>query len=273
MNSELTGMDDPVDGSGLDERRAVGRGPTRAPRRDQPQRREQPFACHDNPPGSVTSALPVRSARAASWPPPTPDRAPALSGVRPGRRRVLQAQIGVRERDVRAGGVPAPDRNLQRGHRLRRPARAQVDAPEQQVRLGFVGRQEDGAAQLDGRLAILLRLEQPPAALEMELREVALIALARWSRSPGRRRWRATTRDPARCARGRAAADRRRPAGSAYVADNCAASSRSRPASTVLPDASSADGEDEMRVAVGRVAAQAPRAASKSPPGGSRSSA
>ena len=41
----------------------------------------------------------------------------------------------------------------------------------------LVGRQEHRAAQLRHRLAILLALEQPAAAIEMELRGVLLVAL------------------------------------------------------------------------------------------------
>ena len=143
---------------------------------------------------------------------------------------------------MRRRGVAAPDRDLQRVHRFARAAGAQVDAADQQVRLGLVGRQEHRAPQLRHRLAILLRLVQPAAALEMELREVAAGRAARslliaWS-MPLRADRR---RDPGAPARGRAAAvapapTRRRPA-----ATTAARRSRARaPASTPLPAASSA---------------------------------
>ena len=135
--------------------------------------------CHDNPPGRAYGR-PPRSIRSSSvfGLAPTPDRAPGPSAtcVRAA-AEILQPQVGVRERDLRGGGVAAPDRDLERGDRFLRTPGAKMNAPEQQLRLGFVGRQEHRAPQLGRRLAILLRLEQPPAALEMELRQLALIAL------------------------------------------------------------------------------------------------
>ena len=52
-----------------------------------------------------------------------------------------------------------------------------MDAADQQVRFRLVGRQEHGAAKLRHRVSILLALEQPAAAIEMELRGVPLVAL------------------------------------------------------------------------------------------------
>ena len=167
---------------GLDDRRGRG-GEPRAQRRTE-QRRAAQATCGQASPTArcpcrvTTDPAILRFSPAAPWRPPTPDRAPAPSA--PAARApadVLQPQVGVGQRDVRGGGVAAPDRDLQRVDRFARAAGAQMDAADQQVRLRLVGRQEDRAAQLRHRLAILLALEEPAAALEMELRQVALVAL------------------------------------------------------------------------------------------------
>src|SRR5262245_55826369 len=90
---------------------------------------------------------------------------------------VAGLEIGLGEVHVRGRLVFAPDRNLERIDRIRGPAGAQMNAADQQVRARFVRRQIDGAPELGERFAILLAFEEAPALLEMERRELALLAL------------------------------------------------------------------------------------------------
>src|SRR5258708_24664165 len=93
------------------------------------------------------------------------------------RCHVLQPQVRVGERHMRRGGIAAPDRNLQRVDGFARTPGTEVDSADQQVRLRFVGREEDGPSELHHRLAILLPLEEPAAPLQVKLREVTLVPL------------------------------------------------------------------------------------------------
>src|SRR5262249_5059522 len=90
---------------------------------------------------------------------------------------VLQSKIRLSEGDVCGRRVSAPERDLQRVDGLFRAAGAQVDAPDEQVRLGLVWRQEHHPLQLGHRLAVLLGLVEPAGALEVKPRDVLLIAL------------------------------------------------------------------------------------------------
>ena len=140
---------------------------------------------HREPPRTSGTLEPYStvSPPASAWPPPTPDPSPerARASVR---ARFASARLQVRlgERDVRRRRVGAPDRDLQRVDRVLRPSGPQVDPADQQVRLRFVRRQVDRAPQLGQRLAVLLPVEQPAATLEMERRQLALIALRRGAR-------------------------------------------------------------------------------------------
>src|SRR6266571_1891140 len=98
-------------------------------------------------------------------------------GLRACGGRVPQLQIRLPERHVRRRGVPAPDRDFQRIDGLAGPAGAEIDAPDQQVRGGLVGREEDGAPELREGFAVLLHVEQALPALEIELRDALLIPL------------------------------------------------------------------------------------------------
>src|ERR1051326_1894397 len=73
--------------------------------------------------------------------------------------------------------VPAPDRNLQGVDRLARPSGAKVDTADQQVRLRFVRREKNRTLELSQGFAVLLLREKSAAALQVELRDVFLIAL------------------------------------------------------------------------------------------------
>src|SRR4051812_22880604 len=90
---------------------------------------------------------------------------------------VLQSKIRLSEGNVGGRRVFAPERDLEGVDRLARTAAAQVDARDQQVRLGLVRREEHHALQLGHRLAVLFGLVQAARALEMELGDVLLIAL------------------------------------------------------------------------------------------------
>ena len=232
MNSRADRVDDAVDFGGVDDRRAAGRGRDDA-RRDQPRRSDSPCACHGDRPEADRhgrASPPVRSARAGPWPPQTPDRAPAPSARRSGPPadpsggdtppRAPRARAAVRRSRSRSSARRPPPRTAARGDRCARAA----GAPRLRRATGRCARRSSVS-----RLAVLLALGQPPAALQVELRELALIALRGGRRSPGPRRWRATTRDP--CAmrsspRGTGFSPRGRR--SAYFGDSCPASSRSR---------------------------------------------
>ena len=69
-------------------------------------------------------------------------------------------------------------RDLQRLDCLTRTAATQVDAAQQQVRLGKIGGQVQHAAQLVDRLAIVLRVEEPAPAIEVKRHHFGLLALA-----------------------------------------------------------------------------------------------
>ena len=91
-------------------------------------------------------------------------------------RHIVEFQICLGERNVSGCSVAAPDRDLQRIDSFLRTTGSQVNAADQQVRLRFVWRQEHGAPKLRHRLAVLLGIEQTSSALEIELRDVLLIA-------------------------------------------------------------------------------------------------
>src|SRR5439155_10059352 len=84
-----------------------------------------------------------------------------------------------RDPQPRIDAVVAPDRDLQFVDRIRDLAAAQVQTPEQQVRLAFVRRQVDGAPELGDRFGVTLGLEETPAALEVKYGLLALVALLR----------------------------------------------------------------------------------------------
>src|SRR5262245_4846739 len=94
-------------------------------------------------------------------------------------RQIIETNVRVGKCHARGRRVAAPDRDLQRIDGVARTAAAQVDSPYQEVRLRLVGRQEHGLMELRHRLAILLLLVQPAAALEMELCQVLLVVLRR----------------------------------------------------------------------------------------------
>src|SRR4029079_16789870 len=99
-------------------------------------------------------------------------------------RAVLLEQIGLAERFVGFGRLLAPQRDLERLDGVARPPRPKMQPADEQVRLGLVRRQVDRAPKLRERGAILLALEKPASAIEMERRHLALLAL----RGPPQRR-------------------------------------------------------------------------------------
>src|SRR5262245_27249288 len=74
-------------------------------------------------------------------------------------------------------GRIAPQRDLQGVDRLLRVAAAQVDPSEQQMRLALVRREIYDAPQFRERFLVPLLQEQAPPAIEVELGQLALIAL------------------------------------------------------------------------------------------------
>src|SRR3954447_1478745 len=97
---------------------------------------------------------------------------------------VLDQKVRLSERDPAGRGILAPDRDLQRVDGLSRAAVAQVNAADQQVRLRLVRREEYGAAQLGQCFGVLLALEEPATAVQVEPRKVLLIALRRVDDGP-----------------------------------------------------------------------------------------
>ena len=111
---------------------------------------------------------------------PRPDSSTsARSQLRAGRGRVPQLQVRLSQRHAGRRRVFAPDRDLERVDGFLRASAAQVNAADEQMRLGLVRREVDGAPELHHRLAVLFALEQPPAAIEVERSRAPLLALGR----------------------------------------------------------------------------------------------
>src|SRR5258705_3607147 len=90
---------------------------------------------------------------------------------------VLRLDVRVGEREMRVDLIVAPDRNLQLVDGVRHLPLAQVDTPEQEVRLALVRREVDGAPKLADGFRVALCLEQAAAALDVKRRLLALVAL------------------------------------------------------------------------------------------------
>ena len=85
--------------------------------------------------------------------------------------------MGVRQRDLTGDRFVAPERNLEGIDGRRRLAGPKIDAAQQQVRFGLVGREIQGTTQFGHRLGVVSLLEKPPAAIEVKRRELLLLAL------------------------------------------------------------------------------------------------
>ena len=108
----------------------------------------------------------------------TRDRGPAPAAARArALGLIFILHIRLRQRHWPADRLLAPERNLERVDGGRRLARPQIDAAQQQVRLGLVRREIERAAQLGDRLGVVALLEKAAAAIQMKRRQLALLAL------------------------------------------------------------------------------------------------
>ena len=160
--------------------------------------------------------------------------------LRPGGGGVLQRQIGFCERDPSGRRVLAPQGDLQGVSRVLRSAGPKMDAPDQQVRLGLVRKKVHRPAKFRHGLPILLLLEQPAAAIQVEGGKVALLPLGRIDNGLIQSQVARILELGAKALETGGIGLSVAAGVFSYSADSCRASSRSRAASTPLPLACSA---------------------------------
>src|SRR5689334_23081589 len=94
-----------------------------------------------------------------------------------GKLEIARFEMRLRERRVRFGGLATPDRNVQCLDRFTHSSASQINPAHQQMRFSVIRRKKQRAPQLIKRIAIAFLFVEAPCSIEIEARELLLIAL------------------------------------------------------------------------------------------------
>src|SRR5262249_50648135 len=94
-----------------------------------------------------------------------------------GELEIARVEMRLRERRMCVSGLTTPDRNIQCVDRFTHSSASQINSAHQQMCFSLIRRKKQRAPQLIKRLAIAFLFIEAPCSIEIEARQLLLIAL------------------------------------------------------------------------------------------------